>query len=232
MSIQTQKTGMELDRERFVFGSVKPPPPGALPPKGAKLAGELAQRHEQWKAVRDRHKALSTDRVRREARRKDADALGHAVRTGADIPEAEAEQQLDADLETCQQEMARHEAAGRVIANELDDLILAAADKQVDECRSKIDAARTAHQQALSDLEHARSELVANAAYLVYWREVAQGGSARWGGRPAGTGTNIKGPDGLIQLADFPQMTSALRQEAERLLRAVSVGEPADEPTA
>jgi hypothetical protein len=167
MSIERRHTGYEDNPDRFEFTRIELPPARAMPTEGRKLAEELRAHHEQWEAASKRHRELTSEDAVRQARRQDAEALGAAVRAGKQLPDDEHAKALVAAAAACEKEMARHEAAGRLITRDLDTTISEVAADMAVECRGRIADAREAHQQALDALATARKELVASHLVLL-----------------------------------------------------------------
>lgn len=231
MSIHPPRTGYEQHPGEFRFSSLRIPPDAVLPPPIRKLSAELAGHHGKWREAKERHTELATDQARRAAEQADAVLLGEAVRADKPDPGPVNVKALEDALEAAQQTMARHEAAGRLIAQDIDAKLTAAADKGTTEARAQIDAARTDHADALAALEAARQALVTNTAALAYWQQVTADGQTRWKGRVDGRGSSIVAADGQhVRLEPFDQLSASIRAEADRLARAVHT--PAEVPAA
>lgn len=233
MSVTRPRTGHETTGPgEFRFTTIRVPPDPVLPPTIRKLTAELRDHHQKWNDAKTRHVELTSDESRRAARRKDAEALGKAVRADKALPDNDHVKQLDADIEATEQTMAQHEAAGRLIADELDGNLRDAATEEAAACRERIAAARDDHTAALEALEAARQSLITNTAGYAYWRRLADDGNARWQGRTDGGGASIVAANGQhIPLEPFGQLVGALRGEADRLARIVP-DEPAGDTAA
>ncbi|TVR25383.1 MAG: hypothetical protein EA387_04150 [Nitriliruptor sp.] len=228
MSIRPPITGHELDPERFMFGSLRIPPDNVLPAAVRTLTAELRDHQTRWRAADTKARELARPDALRTAERSDALLLGEAVRADKPDPGPVNVKALEQALDAERQTMARHEAAGRLIAADLDAKLKEAADKGQAEARAQIETARTEHARALADLEDARSTLITNTAALAYWQTVTAEGSTRWKGRTDGRGASIVAANGQhVPLEKFEQLSSAIRREADRLAAAVN---PRSEP--
>lgn len=229
--VQRPRTGHELEPDRFAFASVKVPPDAVLPAPLRKLTAELRDHQAKHRAAQDKHRQLTSQDALRTAKQADAVLLGEAARAGKALPGPVNVEALQQAIEAEAHTMATHEAAGFLIAKDLDVQLRKAAATGATAERARIDDALAEHARALSALEDARRDLIVGTAGLSYWQAVDAGDNTRWRGRTDGGGASIVAPDGRhVPLENFGQLTTAITNEAARL--AAAVAPPAGEAEA
>ena len=112
--VTTPLTGYERSPDEFLFTNVKLPPDSVLPPALRKPTAELRDHQKQHRAAKQKYNDLAHPNTLRKAQQADALLLGEAVRNDKPDPGPSNEVALKEAIEAEQQEMARHEAAGKL----------------------------------------------------------------------------------------------------------------------